>query len=194
MRARGAMLLLGAVAVAAIVSCDRNVAPFDPDEQPAPPDLSRIFPDSGSAGGPAGAGAAPAMPPAPGGATRGNVAAASADGGAPIRGRVELGADLAGAVPASATLFVVARRAGAAGGPPLAVLRLPDPALPLDFEIGPNNVMIQGMPFSGDISLSARLDADGDAMTRAPGDLSGELASPVQPGSTGVRIVLDTKL
>lgn len=190
---RVAALAFALVAAFALAACDRNVEPFDPDEQPSQPDLARIFPEAESAGGPGGASAAPAMPPAPGGATRGNAAtgAAGAQGaGAPIRGRVEVAEAARGAAPARATLFVIARRAGAAGGPPLAVLRLPDPTFPLDFEIGPENAMIAGMPFAGDIALTARLDADGDAMTRGPSDLTGALASPVQPGATGVRIEL----
>jgi hypothetical protein len=53
--------------------------------------------------------------------------------------------------------------------------------------------MVQGIPFAGEIQLSVRLDGDGDAMTRRPGDLSGSAQAPVEPGTRGVRIVLDQR-
>lgn len=115
---------------------------------------------------------------------------AAAGGAAPISGRIELPAALAGQRPAGAVLFVIARPQGQAGGPPLAVLRIPDPSFPVDFEIGPGDVMIPSMRFAGPISLTARLDADGNAMTRGASDLASEEASPLEPGATGVRLVL----
>ena len=64
-----------------------------------------------------------------------------------------LAPDLAGRVPEGGTLFIIARR-GAGGGPPLAVRRIPSPRFPLEFSIGPENVMIPGVVFEGDILLS----------------------------------------
>jgi cytochrome c-type biogenesis protein CcmH len=133
----------------------------------------------------------PAPPAAP--ARPQSRAAASADAGT-IHGRVELGPGLAGSLPEQATLFVIARNAGARGGPPLAVRRIASPELPLDFEIGPQHAMIQGMPFAGEIQLTVRLDGDGDAMTRRAGDLAGQAPAPVAPGTRGVTIVLDEQL
>ena len=86
------------------------------------------------------------------------------------------------------------RRAGVERGPPLAVRRIPSPSLPLEFEIGPQHAMIEGMPFTGDIALTARLDADGDAMTRRPGDLGGAADAPVAPGASGVVLVLNQRI
>jgi hypothetical protein len=54
--------------------------------------------------------------------------------------------------------------------------------------------MIKTVPFEGPLQLSVRLDADGNAMTRAPGDLHGETAQPHQPGESGVAIVIDQVL
>ena len=75
-------------------------------------------------------------------------------------------------------------------GPPLAVLRIPDPDFPVDFEIGPADVMIPTMRFAGSITLSARLDSDGNAMTRADSDLASGEIPPQEPGATGVTLVL----
>ena len=119
------------------------------------------------------------------------LAAQTAEPGA-ITGTLSLAPDLAGRVPEGGTLFIIARR-GAGGGPPLAVRRIPSPRFPLEFSIGPENVMIPGVVFEGDILLSARVDGDGNAMTRNPGDLQGSLDEPVAPGSR-VSIVLDERL
>jgi hypothetical protein len=176
--------------------CNRNVEPYVEGEQPRRPDLARIFPDSGDSPG-ARAGAPPAGPmaassrpgmPAPPAREGGDAEAAT------IHGRIELDPGLGGSVPAGATLFIIARNAGAAGGPPLAVRRIANPELPLDFEIGPQHAMIQGMPFAGQIQITVRLDGDGDAMTRRAGDLAGEVAEPVAPGTRGVQIVLDQRI
>ena len=74
-------------------------------------------------------------------------------------------------------LFLIARTAAA--GPPLAVKRIEAPSFPLDFEIGPDDRMIQAMPFAGSVQLTARLDSDGNATSRTPGDLQGVAGQPV---------------
>ena len=88
------------------------------------------------------------------------------------------------------TLFIIARARGVKRGPPMAVLRVSTPGFPLDFEIGPEQVMIPGMRFEGPIHLTARLDADGDAMTNEEGDPQTREPLEVVPGSTGVEILL----
>lgn len=171
-----------------LVACDRNTEPYVEGEPTREPDLSRIFPEQGREGVEPRLPEAPGLPAAPGAAR----AATAAPAGAGIRGRVELGEGLAPAT--DGVLFVIARREGQAAGPPVAALRLPGPSFPQEFEIGPGNVMIPGMTFTGALSIEARLDGDGDVMSRAPGDLRGVLASAAQPGDEGVVIVLDERL
>jgi cytochrome c-type biogenesis protein CcmH len=168
--------------------CDRRVGPPSPGEQPATPDLSRIFPPAVAAQ--EAVERAPSMPPAPPGAVRGT---APADG-EPIRGSVDVAPELASRVPAGAVLFVFAR--GAEGGPPVAARRLEAQRLPVAFELGPQDRMGMGgaRSFAGPFHLSARLDADGNATTRTAGDLQGSAAEPVSPGQGGVEIVLDQVL
>ncbi len=48
--------------------------------------------------------------------------------------------------------------------------------------------------FVGPLLLTARVDADGNASSREPGDLTGAAAAPVEPGATGVTIRIDEKL
>lgn len=191
-----ALAALLAAVLAAGIACDRAVEPFVPGEQPSAPDLSRIFPagaekaaqQEAQARGPEGA-AEPSPPMGGRGAPPVGAAAASE---APIRGTVSLAAGLEGRVPPGAILFLIARRGES--GPPLAVKRIPDAKLPLDFEIGPGDRMIEQMPFVGPLRLTARLDADGNATSRAPGDLSGAAPGEHQPGDAGVAIVIDQVL
>jgi hypothetical protein len=185
-----------AAAITVLASCDRNIEPFNPGEESSPPDLARIFP------GPAeGAGATETANADSGTADRSALppsraegsAVASPGGAAAIEGRIELAAELAEARPEAGVLFVIARPQGTQGGPPLAVLRLPDPEFPLEFSIGPENVMIPSMRFEGAISLSARLDADGNAMTRGNEDISSQVEEPLAPGATGVTLLLNER-
>lgn len=176
------------------VGCDRNIEPYEPGEEARPPDLARIFPAP-----PGGVGSAEsqgtgepdrtALPPSR--AEGSEVVVAS--GSAPIEGRIEIAPELAMARPDGGVLFVIARPDGARGGPPLAVLRIPSPEFPLEFSIGPENVMIPSMQFQGAITLSARLDADGNAMTRGAGDISSAPQASLSPGSQGVVLMLSEK-
>ncbi len=176
-------------AVAAAAGCDRNVEPFDPNEEPVQPDLARIFP----AGAEEVQEGPPSLPPPPGRAAPPLAAElAMGDDAPPIRGTVSLAEELAGRVPEGAVLFLIARRDGA--GPPVAVERIAAPSFPLDFSLGPEDRMIQTLPFAGELQLSARLDADGNALSRQPGDLEGRAAGVAAPGTSGVAIVLDEVL
>ena len=208
-RRSGRALIRRAALVAVLLfGCDRNIEPYRPGEEPRAPDLARIFPKATGEAGDAGASMADraALPPsrtegsrgpasgAMGEASAGDGAAGPATGGVqPIPGRVEPAPELAGARPAGAILFVIARPQGARGGPPLAVLRIPEPEFPYAFQIGPADVMIPSMRFEGPISLTARLDEDGNAMTRGENDLSSAPAEPLTPGTVDVALVLGTQ-
>lgn len=188
-RMRAARLLLALGTVALVLACDRKVEPFVPGEKPEAPNLVKIFPPGAEQAQPM---TAPGEPPPPPPAAPPSDEAAVAPSGAPIRGVVRLAPELLDRAPANATLFVIAR--GGAGGPPVAVKRIPAASLPYAFELGPDDRMIQTIPFAGPLQLSARLDADGNATTRAAGDVQGAAAAPVEPGATGVELVLDEPL
>jgi cytochrome c-type biogenesis protein CcmH len=193
-----------ALLVAALLggACDRGVEPFDPNEKVEAPDLSKIFPPGAERApedgpmGQAARGNRPAGMPAPPGAGGAPVAApaaaAGAAEGAPIRGRIVLSSALASRVPQGGVLFLIARASDA--GPPTAVKRVPGAAFPLEFEIGPGDRMMEGVPFAGPFVLTARIDADGNAATRNPGDLQGQTPERVTPGTSGVELVIDTVL
>jgi hypothetical protein len=185
----GAFALLACCVLA--IACDRNLEPFDPNEKPHEPDLSKIFPEGAETAEPA----VPGLPPPPGeqrGAPSVASEEAAASSGAPIAGTVALAPEFEGRTAAGAVLFIIARRGT---GPPLAVQRVAEPHFPHAFSIGPEDRMIQSMPFAGPLELTARIDTDGNATTRSPGDLTGKAQGGlVQPGATGVVIMLDTPI
>ncbi len=176
-------------------ACDRGIEPFDPNETASQPNLDRIYPEGArQPARPESAGMPNPAAPVQRGEPSLVPAGVGPESGGPIAGRVEIDDALDTAGSSDAMLFVIARRSLPVGGPPLAVLRVPKPNFPLAFEIGQPQVMIPGMRFEGEIALSARLDSDGDAMTKLPGDLVGEITAPLPPGSSGVTLVLDRKL
>ncbi len=109
-----------------------------------------------------------------------------------ISGKISIDPKLKGNVDNQASLFIIARPSGVDKGPPLAVKKIDRPVFPLNYSVGPENVMMQGMPFTGSIAITVRLDKDGNPTTRQPGDLSGDYKkNPVAVGSKNVDIVLD---
>lgn len=137
---------------------------------------------------------APAAPPSPPSAQaqpqaqRPPRAAAPAGGGA-ISGTIVLAPALAGKAGGKRALFLIARPEG--GGPPLAVVRIPEPKFPLAFQISQEHVMMPGVKFEGRVRLVARVDADGSAGPPQKGDLEGQAPAPVAAGTSGVTIVVD---
>ena len=88
----------------------------------------------------------------------------------------------------SATLFIFLRTKGVEGGPPLAVKRLSGITFPYEYQIGPWDTMVPGTKLEGELTLTARLDQDGDAKS-SPGDIDGSRA--VMPGDKYADIVMD---
>jgi hypothetical protein len=162
------------------------------DPHAAPMGAPPVTPSGAKPSAPTGAEPAAAMGAQLGASTGTESAAVTRTGSGPIEGTIELAPDLAGRVPPGATLFVIARTAPA--GPPLAVLRIPNPSFPHPFSIGPDDRMIQSMPFAGEIRISVRVDGDGNVMSRNPGDLQGGSDAPYAPGDRGVKLLIDSVL
>jgi hypothetical protein len=83
---------------------------------------------------------------------------------------------------------VFVREAGFGAGPPIAAKRLPVSSFPVAFEIGEADAMM-GQPFPDALLVEARLDADGDPVTRPPTDPKARL-DDVKSGTTNVKLVL----
>jgi hypothetical protein len=119
--------------------------------------------------------------------------------GGDITGTLKLDPKLKADVKAGAVLFLVARRdAGGQGkGMLLAAKKVPiggADMFPFKYRIGQKDVMMQGTDFNGAIRISARVDGDGDALSKNPGDITGKNSSAVPTGTAAVNFTLDTKL
>jgi cytochrome c-type biogenesis protein CcmH len=131
------------------------------------------------------------MPSAPV-AKPGAPASAPSPPSAQISGKIAVDPKLKASIDPNAALFIIARRAGAAGGPPLAVKKIDKPIFPLSYSLSQENVMMQGTPFTGKVDLTVRLDKDGNPTTRGPGDLTGDYKkNPVEVGAKNVDVVID---
>ena len=108
-----------------------------------------------------------------------------------ITGKITIDPKLKDKVDSQAALFIIARPEGA-GGPPVAVKKIERPVFPLTYSLGSENAMMQGVPLSGKLSISVRLDKDGNPITHQPGDMVGEYKkNPAAVGAHNVDIVLD---
>lgn len=114
----------------------------------------------------------------------------AAAAGPPFTGEVRLAdgvsADL---IKPTDVLFLMARECMGDCTKPgrlVAVQRLEKLKLPVAYSMGPEHVMMAGTPFSGPLLVQARVDRDGDAMTKGPDDLYAEVTTGVMPGQANV--------
>ncbi len=131
---------------------------------------------------------APAAPPpaaAPG-------AAAEPSAGGSISGKIVLGAAVAKTRP-QGMLYLVARRISDnpnARGTLIAVKKMPATTFPLPFSLTAADMPFQTGPFDGELTITARIDQDGDPMTHQKGDVYGTLPK-VEVGAHQVKLALD---
>jgi cytochrome c-type biogenesis protein CcmH len=114
----------------------------------------------------------------------------SAAEGPAIAGRISVAPELRGRVSDGDTLFIIARKGAGGISPPFAVKRITGPHFPLEYRLGPGDVMMAGTAFEGDVHLSVRLSKSGAAGPGEPGDLEGEHPGQVPVGARGVNIVI----
>lgn len=110
--------------------------------------------------------------------------------GPAIAGTISVAPELRGRVSDGGTLFIIARRSSAGVGPPFAAKRIVAPHFPLEYRLGPGDVMMAGSAFEGDLHVSVRLSKSGVAGPGEPGDLEGEHPGQVPVGARGVDIVI----
>lgn len=114
-------------------------------------------------------------------------AALTADPAARISGTVTLDPALASQVKPTDVLFINVRPEGVDRGPPVAAERHAASGFPISFDLGPEDSPMGGT-MAGKVTLSARIDQDGNAMTREAGALEAKVTLAV--GSSGVTLVL----
>jgi cytochrome c-type biogenesis protein CcmH len=105
-----------------------------------------------------------------------------------VAGQLDLDPVLRGSLPPGTPIFVTLRAAGADGGPPIAVKRLPAGSFPLAFAIGAADSMM-GQELPERVRIEARADTDGDPITRSPADPTARV-DDVKLGSADLRLVL----
>lgn len=112
-----------------------------------------------------------------------------------VSGVLDVPAKLKDKVAPGDVIFVVARKYDATGAPgiPLAVKKLSAGKFPLAFELDSRDAMLAGTQLAGKVVVTARVDKDGDAMTKNPGDVSGQ-SKPVEPPQKNVVVTLDKVL
>jgi hypothetical protein len=113
-----------------------------------------------------------------------------------ISGTITLAPGLEKSVKAGQTLFISARRDAGDGkrGMMLAakkvVLKGPQ-AFPLKYTMTGRDVMMQGTILAGQVRVHARIDQDGDAISKQPGDVTGQIPSARKVGDTKADLILD---
>ena len=123
------------------------------------------------------------------GATPGNI---NFDPKTVLKGEIRLSSKLKNKVNAGDVIYIIARSADQPG-PPLAVRRLTSSTWPLAFSLDSRDAMMAGTQLAGKVTVSVRVDKDGDAMTKNPGDIVGSSA-PLTPPDDKVVINLDKTL
>lgn len=122
-----------------------------------------------------------AGPMSGGGPMAGGGGGAAAAGGPSLEITVDIDASAKSRVSSSGVLFVFARAEGVASGPPLAVKRLAATQFPMTISLSAADSMM-GQALPPKVRLEARLDSDGNAMTKDPSDPKAVVDSAVIGG------------
>jgi hypothetical protein len=77
-------------------------------------------------------------------------------------------------------------------GAPLAAQKIDVGTLPMSFQLDERDTMVKGTRFEGNVLITARVDGDGEARTKEPGDVEGRLVTKIP--AEGLEVVLDTIL
>jgi hypothetical protein len=112
-----------------------------------------------------------------------------------VKGVIKIHEKAKGRAKTGIPLFIVVKRADAAGQPTgtaLAVDKLTWAGADLTFELTEKQAMVGGTELTGDVIVTARYDQDGDALSKEAGDIVGQ--ARVKLPADNVQIWLDTIL
>ena len=108
------------------------------------------------------------------------------------KGTISVSEELKAKTP-QGVLFITGRpSAQGTKGPPTLVKRIASPKFPIAFELTDRDLMMKGMVVPQELTVQVRLDQDGDAISRMPGDLSG-LVEGVKMGAKDLKITLSQR-
>ena len=186
-----------------------GIPPLDqPASVNAPPGDHPVHPPTAAGGDtalPPGHPPLPAGHPPMGGAPSGAAPSGAFAGATPggdfdpktvLSGLIKVDGKVKAKIAAGDVIFVVARKyeEGATGpGTPLAVQKLTVDKFPLKFSLDSRDSMFAGTTLAGKVVVTVRVDKDGDALTKNPGDVTGQ-SKPVEPPKKDVVVDLDTVL
>ncbi|MHB0969057.1 MAG: c-type cytochrome biogenesis protein CcmI/CycH [Thermoanaerobaculia bacterium] len=114
---------------------------------------------------------------------------AAASGAKQVSGSLILHESLVGKVAPGSVIYVILRPAGVESGSALAVARLQTGSFPAQFTVGDLQSM-GGQPLPDRVRVEARIDGDGNPMSRSADDPFG-YAENVAIGATDVKIVMN---
>ncbi len=112
-----------------------------------------------------------------------------------VTGMIGVDAKAKSRVKPGTAVFLIVKRAGVDGapsGPPLAVDKLTWADGGVAFELTDAQAMVAGTELSGDVIVMARYDQDSDALSKQPGDITGQVS--VKIPADHVKLTLDTVL
>jgi len=112
-----------------------------------------------------------------------------------VAGMIAVDAKAKDRVKPGTAVFLVVKRAGPDGapsGPPLAVDKLTWASGGVPFELTDAQAMVAGTELTGDVVVMARYDQDSDALSKEPGDITGQVR--VKIPADHVQLSLDTVL
>jgi hypothetical protein len=112
-----------------------------------------------------------------------------------VTGVISIGAAAKSHAKPGGAIFLIVKRAGADGAPvgsPLAVDKLTWSNEGVPFQLTDAQAMIAGTDLTGDVIVSARYDQDSDALSKQPGDVTGQVR--VKIPADHVQLTLDTVL
>jgi hypothetical protein len=184
---------VGLMAALSALACSKK------DEATAPAAIPPLPPGSNTTPPPTTAAPAPAATPPPAAAAAPPPPAeapppeAKPDPKALIVGEIVLAPSVKAAVRPDDAIYLVARRISdnpTARGSLVAVKKFTANKFPIPFQLGPEDMMFKNGAFEGDLTLSARVDKDGDPMTRKKGDVVATLPK-VRVGTKGVKLSLN---
>ncbi len=168
-----------------------------PTSQPTSQPTGKMPPGHPPMGNAAPASGMPAGHP-PMGNTPAPGAAPAAGAGGAVAGTITLASGLENNIKPGSVLFVIVRRDAGDGNRGMLVAatkhQVTAKSFPFNFLVTSANVMMQGTQLTGAVRLEARIDQDGDAISKQPGDIVGELKSVVQVGVKDATFALDKTL
>jgi cytochrome c-type biogenesis protein CcmH len=134
----------------------------------------------------------PGMPTAVGDAEQATPGGIAFDAKTVIAGQLRVADKIKDKVKDGDVIFIVVRSADQPG-PPLAVRKIVASTFPMLFSIDGRDAMMAGTKMSGRVTVSVRVDKDGDAISKNPGDVTG-VSAPVVPPTDKLVVTLDTVL